>query len=155
MLRENVKRILALKGKSPDTYMIDTWCEVLRQFPEKEVIKALGACMGETGFFEIGNVLQKLQPQNSDLAIDEWDKCMQVAKDGEAGYNQLSDATKRALRAAGGIKQLRFTESEFTKNKMRENFMEIFDATKTQIGFDNKQAVSFLEELNKRRGAIE
>jgi hypothetical protein len=151
-LSKMIMTLFALKGKTGYTdFDVEAWAEALKEYPKEQLETAFKACIQKPGFFEIKMVLDELQPNNQDLAIDEWDKCMQVAKDGGRGFDLLSDATKRALRAAGGLQQLRVTESEYTKNKMRENFIQVFDTSKTQIGFDNRQATELLEELSERR----
>jgi len=129
-VKEMVKKLFALKNKTPDKFVVSTWCEVLKNYEIKQLAKAFNAVLKKDGFFEIKMILDELESSNKEAAVIEWDKVVRVAKDGGQGYDNLNQNTKLALKSAGGLNKLRFTESEYTLNEMRKIFIETFDIHK-------------------------
>jgi hypothetical protein len=123
-LKEMIKKLFALKGRSPEPYVVAAWCEVLQKFDVKAVAQACNNALQKEGYFEIKMLLDELTPNNKDIAISEWDKVLRVAKDGGQGFSKLSNDARIALIGAGGIKKLQYSDSQYTVDKMQKDFIE-------------------------------
>ena len=75
-----IMRLFALKGKTGYTkFDVETWREILKPYDEKKLTEAFSIAIQKEGFFEIKTVLDELKPNNEKIAINEWDKIMQIA----------------------------------------------------------------------------
>lgn len=124
-----IMELFSLKGKTGySEFDVATWRKHLQRFQIKDIKRAFSVCLKKEGFFEIKMVLEELEPNNRDWSFIEWENCVESARNG--GAIPLSCSAARALRIAGGMNKLRFTDSEFTLNRMREIFIEAYDITK-------------------------
>jgi hypothetical protein len=123
-IKEMIKRLFALKGRSPEPYVVGAWCEILKEFDIKAVAQACNNALQKEGYFEIKMLLDELTPNNKDIAISEWDKVLRVAKDGGQGLNKLSNQARLALLGAGGLRKLQYSDSQYTVDKMQKDFIE-------------------------------
>lgn len=147
-----IMRLFALKGKTGYTkFDVETWREILKPYDEKKLTEAFSIAIQKEGFFEIKTVLDELKPNNEKIAINEWDKIMQIARDGGQGYDRLSDASKSALRLAGGLQQLRTTESSYIRDNMQKLFIDNFDVENKKILFnENAKSYEFVKDFSDK-----
>jgi hypothetical protein len=145
-IKEMMKKLFALKGRSPDPYVIGTWCEILKTFDVKAIAQACNNVLQKEGYFEIKILLDELRPSNKDIAISEWDEVLNVAKDGGKGLDKLSVEARRALNSAGGLRKLQYTDSQYAVDSMKKQFIESY--SRKEIA-SNGENFFFVESNNK------
>jgi hypothetical protein len=136
-LKEMIKKLFALKGRSPEPYVVGAWCEVLQKFDVKAVAQACNNALQKEGYFEIKMLLDELTPNIKDIAISEWNRAVQVAKDGGHGFSKLSSDTIKALRHAGGLRKLQYSGSQYTVDKMQKDFIENYSRKEVSNSREN------------------
>lgn|SRR3990167_807149 len=89
------------KMKSCSEITVQTWYDLLKDFPEEKVISALISLARESDqFINVGMVIEKINPPDVGKA---WEKVYSVACGGCRSWQKLSDTEIATVSAIGGI----------------------------------------------------
>lgn len=133
-LDKMIRRLHRLKGKIADIDTVNAWSETLMRFEEKDIANAFGQVLQMSGWFEIKQVLDILNPI-PDLKIkcmEAWEMCIKFTSNcGDSViYNKaikLPENIKRALEISGGILKLRYCTNEYVKSEMEKKFRACYE----------------------------